>query len=209
MTDAPNEDLDGGDGRLRRTARSRTLICEACLDLIQEGELQPSAEQIAERAGLSRRSVFNHFRDLAELYDAVQEAGMQRCAPLLEQVSSNEPLLERIEHLVRAHSAFHEATSAFSRALTAQVLTGNASSQAMRISRSGVRHQHNEVARALAPELASLPARDRGEVEEAAGGLLSPMHWAFLRMNRRLSKPRARAVLVRSLRGLLHDAGAL
>ena len=61
----------GLDGRQSRTARSRLAICEACLDLVQEGALQPSADQIAERAGLSRRSIFNHFADLAELYDAV------------------------------------------------------------------------------------------------------------------------------------------
>lgn len=64
-----------------RLLRSRRAICDACLDLVQEGVLQPGAEQVAERAGLSRRSIFYHFRDLAELYDAVVEAGMQRCAP--------------------------------------------------------------------------------------------------------------------------------
>ncbi|MEM7232854.1 MAG: TetR/AcrR family transcriptional regulator [Planctomycetota bacterium] len=57
------------DGRAVRTARSRQAICEACLDLIEEGVLQPSADLVCERAGVSRRSVFNHFRDLAELYD--------------------------------------------------------------------------------------------------------------------------------------------
>ena len=66
------------DGRQSRTARSRLAICEACLDLVQEGALQPSAEEIAERAGLSRRSIFNHLADLAELYDAVAEAANQR-----------------------------------------------------------------------------------------------------------------------------------
>ena len=70
------------DGRQSRTLRSRRALCEACLDLVQEGVLQPSADQIAERAGLSRRSVFNHFSDLSALYDDVVEAGLRRCAPL-------------------------------------------------------------------------------------------------------------------------------
>ena len=86
MAEGPQRTIEGGDGRLSRTVRSRLAICEACLDLVQAGVLQPSADQIAERAGLSRRSIFNHFGDLAELYDAVVETGMQRCAPLLKEV---------------------------------------------------------------------------------------------------------------------------
>ena len=58
------------DGRLNRALRSRRAICDACLDLVQEGVLQPSADQIADRAGVSRRSIFYHFSDLAALYDA-------------------------------------------------------------------------------------------------------------------------------------------
>ena len=45
------------DGRVTRTLRSRLAICDACLDLVQEGVLQPGADQIAERAGVSRRSI--------------------------------------------------------------------------------------------------------------------------------------------------------
>jgi AcrR family transcriptional regulator len=72
------------DARTDRLLRSRGAICDACLDLVQEGVLQPSADQIAERAGLSRRSIFYHFKDLAELYDAVVAAGMERYAPAAE-----------------------------------------------------------------------------------------------------------------------------
>jgi AcrR family transcriptional regulator len=72
------------DGRQGRTLRSRQAICDAYLDLVQEGVLLPSAAEIAERAGLSRRSVFNHFHDLAALFFAVVEAGMQRHAPVEE-----------------------------------------------------------------------------------------------------------------------------
>ena len=49
------------DGRQSRTARSRLAICDACLDLVQEGVLQPSADQIAERAGVSIGSLYQYF----------------------------------------------------------------------------------------------------------------------------------------------------
>jgi len=197
------------DGRQRRTARSRRAICEACLDLVQEGVLQPSADQVAERAGLSRRSIFNHFDDLAELYDAVVEAGMQRCAPLLEEVSEREPVARRVDRLVRVRSRFLEATAAFTRALTAQALVGPASDQAIRVSQQGLRRQHREVERLFDRELRDLPQGERAEVLEALSAALSPHQWEYLRRGRGHSIARARAVVKRTLLALLEDAAAL
>ena len=204
MRSAVAEELDG---RQSRTVRSRLAICEACLDLVQEGVLRPSADQIAERAGVSRRSVFNHFADLAELYDAVVEVGMQRCAPLLEQISEEEPVKRRVERLVEARSKFLEATAAFTRALTAQALVGPASEQAIRVSRDALRVQHREVERLFERELGSQSVQDRDEIVEAISAALSPLQWEYLRRTRGNSMPRARAVLNRTLTAILRDAG--
>lgn len=195
------------DGRQSRTARSRLAICEACLDLVQEGALQPSADQVAERAGVSRRSIFNHFADLAELYDAVVEVGMQRCAPLLETISADEPAARRVEHLVAVRSTFLEAAAPFTRALTAQALVGPATDQAQRVSRDALRLQHREVERLFERELLGLPATDRAQVLEAISAALSPLHWEYLRRSRGNSISRARAILQRTLRAVLRDAG--
>lgn len=106
-------EAEGGPGR---TAQSRLASCEACLDLVQEGTLRPSATQIAERAGVSRRSIFHHFSGLAQLYDAVVEVGLERYASLLEAISDREPIARRVEHLARVRSQFLEATVGFARA---------------------------------------------------------------------------------------------
>ncbi|MGH0029048.1 MAG: TetR/AcrR family transcriptional regulator [Myxococcota bacterium] len=195
------------DGRQSRTARSRRAICEACLDLVQEGFLQPSADQVAERAGLSRRTNINHFTDLAELYDAVVEAGLQRCAPLLVEIPADGPVAERIERLVDVRSKFLEATAPFTRALTAQALVGPAGDQAIRVSREALRIQHQELERLFAGELARLSAGDRAEVLEAMSAALAPLHWEYLRRSRGNSTSRARAVVRRGLLALLRDAG--
>ncbi len=146
------------DGRQGRAARSRLAICEACLDLVQDGVLQPSADQIAERAVVSRRSIFNHFADLAELYDAVVEVGMMRCAPLLEHISTNQIVARRIEQLVQVRCRFLEATAPFTRALTAQALVGPATDQAIRVARDGLRTHHANVERIFRRDLAPLSA---------------------------------------------------
>ncbi len=190
-----------------RSARSRTAFCDACLDLIQEGVLQPSADQIADRAGLSRRSIFYQFSDLAELYDAVLEAGMQRCSPLLKPIPRGLPIVERIARLVDVRASFFEATTAFARALTAQTLVGAASEQARRVARAALEAQQADVERVFALELDRLAAAERAETLEALAGAASAANWEYLRHSRGLSLPRARAVLARTLRALLADAG--
>jgi AcrR family transcriptional regulator len=196
------------DGRQVRTQRSRQAICEACLDLVQEGVLQPSADQIADRAGLSRRSIFYHFADLAALYDAVVEAGMQRCAPLLEPIPRSAPLDARVARLAEVRARFLEATTPFRRSLAAQALGGPVRGQAVRVGRELLRRQRDEVAALFADELAALPAPARPELAEALAAAVSPPTFEYLRSSRGLSLARTRAVMERSLAALLRDAGA-
>ena len=49
------------DGRRLRSDRSRQVIVEAMLQLINEGNLVPTAQQIANHAKVGIRSVFRHF----------------------------------------------------------------------------------------------------------------------------------------------------
>jgi AcrR family transcriptional regulator len=191
------------DGRLSRAARSRQAICDACLDLIQEGVLQPGADQVADRAGLSRRSIFYHFKDLAELYDAVVEAAMLRCAPLWKEVPGDLPLRERVQMLVEVRSKFFEATAAFTRALTAQALAGAATAQARRVARDALDRQRGDVERVFTNELEGLPTADRGELLEALAAAANAPTWEYLRRTRSLSMTRARGVVGRTLSSLL------
>src|SRR5690348_12328349 len=58
------------DGRTERGRQTRERIADAMLALLEEGETKFVAERIAERAGVSRRLVFHHFEDMAQLADA-------------------------------------------------------------------------------------------------------------------------------------------
>lgn len=196
------------DGRNGRTLRSRQAICDACLDLVQEGVLQPSADQVADRAGLSRRSIFHHFGDLPALYDAVVDAGMQRCAPLLEKIPESLPAGDRVARLAEVCARFFEATTPFRRSMAAQTLGGPVRSEAVRVARALLRKQRDDVAALFADELEDLPAPERAELVEALAAAVSPANWEHLRASRGLSLGRARAVMRRSLAALLRDAGA-
>jgi AcrR family transcriptional regulator len=57
--------------RGERVARTREAIVSSALTLAMEGEVAPIVRDIAKRAGVSARTVFQHFADTAELYVAV------------------------------------------------------------------------------------------------------------------------------------------
>ncbi|CUS43253.1 MAG: TetR/AcrR family transcriptional regulator [Pseudomonadota bacterium] len=59
------------DGRRRRSESSRDKIVEAMLALVAEGQITPSADQVASRAAVGLRSVFRHFKDMESLYAAM------------------------------------------------------------------------------------------------------------------------------------------
>jgi len=56
------------DGRKHRSQKSQVLIVNAMLELVAQGNLAPSADQIADAAKVGRRSVFRHFSDMDTLY---------------------------------------------------------------------------------------------------------------------------------------------
>ena len=58
------------DGRTARRDRNRELVLDAALELFREGHLEPTALQVAERSGLSPRSVFRYFEDTEALLRA-------------------------------------------------------------------------------------------------------------------------------------------
>jgi len=195
-----------GGGRSDRQLRSRSAICDACLDLVREGVLQPSADQIAERAGLSRRPIFYHFKDLAELYDAVVAAGMERYAPAAE-IPRALPVVVRVARFAEARATFFEATAPFARALAAQTLVGAARDQAWRVSKQALGAQRDELRRLFAKDVEPLPGPERSELLDAMAAAASPTSWDYLRNGRSLSPTRARAVMTRTLGALLRDAG--
>ena len=87
------------DGRAARAARTRDAIVEATVALVEEGDVRPTAPRIAERAGVSVRSVFQHFDDLPALHTAVVQRVVERLAVLVVPADPARPLADRIDAL--------------------------------------------------------------------------------------------------------------
>jgi AcrR family transcriptional regulator len=91
------------DGRTMRRKRNRMSVINALLSMIREGDLHPAASDIADRAGVSHRSIFRYFDDLDDLVrttiaQAFREVGALNTIPDIGQGE----LTGRIERFVDA-----------------------------------------------------------------------------------------------------------
>src|SRR3569833_953893 len=59
------------DGRRRRPKDSRDKMVAAMIELVREGAIMPSAEQVATRAQVGLRTVFRQYKDMETLYAAM------------------------------------------------------------------------------------------------------------------------------------------
>jgi len=98
------------DGRTLRRTRNRTSVIAALLEIIREGNLRPGASEIAERAGVSHRSVFRYFDDLDDLVLTAIDHAFAEAGPLAEipDIGSGS-LDERVAGLVDARLALFES----------------------------------------------------------------------------------------------------
>ncbi len=95
------------DGRRARRHRSRDQAVDALLDLLEEGVSRPTAQQVAERSGVSLRSIFRIFDDVETLHSEAGARQLQRSAHLYVDVSDAGPLAARIQELVAAHDRLY------------------------------------------------------------------------------------------------------
>lgn len=105
------------DGRLLRGVRTRSSIVQALLDLITDGVPSPTAAQIAENAGVSVRSVFQHFEDLEALYADLVAVQAGRIAPLVASLQGGDDTDARIAAVVDQRRELYETITPVRRAI--------------------------------------------------------------------------------------------
>ena len=155
------EDMTGAlDGRTARRERNREDVVEAALSLMDEGELDPSIEQLTKRSGLSARSIFRYFEGLDDLRRAVIQRHFERVEPLLESAADDGPLESRIRRFVDSRIKINELLAGPAR--TAQMRAPYAP-----IIAEDIRHYRkildSQVRQHFAPEL---KARSRAEADD-------------------------------------------
>lgn len=104
------------DGRRARRDRNRDQVVDALLELYDENNLRPTVAEVAERSGVSHRSVFRYFEDLEELYRIAIQKNLVRLEPLIGLPTLGQGTLdERIDAIVEQRLTLHRAQQATSR----------------------------------------------------------------------------------------------
>jgi AcrR family transcriptional regulator len=188
------------DGRLARSAGTRAAVVDALLALLHEGELRPTAPRIAERAGISLRSVFQHFPDMEAIYAAVAERQTERIHALTSPIPPTASRAERIGQFVAQRVRMFEMIAPVRRvAVLMEPFSPAIASNLRRMRLLG----RTEVERVFAIELAAHRQRERRELVAALDVASSWATWDPLRRHQSLTVEQARHVMTRLLTALL------
>lgn len=188
------------DGRNERSRRTRTAVIDAVLELNQEGELSPSAKRVAERAGISARTMYLHFADMESLFVEAGDRFLNRLAGIGEPVPPNAPLATRLDLFCARRVQVLEALLPVFRASRLR----QPFSRALQSNRDRyVTASDLEVDAVFARELDPLPGKDAAAVRAGIHLATCAAGWDVLRDDRRLDIAQATAVMHRTLKGLL------
>jgi TetR/AcrR family transcriptional regulator, regulator of autoinduction and epiphytic fitness len=188
------------DGRAARAARTRDAIVEASVALVEEGDVRPTAPRIAERAGVSVRSVFQHFDDLPALHTAVVHRVVERLAVLVVPADPTLPLDQRIDAFARNRAVLLEAVTPFRRAAAVH---GPFAPELRDAVAKGSAFLRQEVEAAFGPEIEAAAPADRRQLVDTLAAATSWGVWDALRTDAGDTPDQARGVLDRLLTALL------
>lgn len=167
------------DGRHLRREAGRRAVVDAMIDLILDGHVPPTAELVAERAGVSLASVFRYFDHLDDLrYEAIRRY-LERYDHLLDLDQIGErSLTRRIAAVVDARVRFYGTIEPMARLARAQALTVPEVAATLERVRATLGDQ---LAEHFAEELRSLRPGQRRERLALVAALTSYESWDLLR----------------------------
>jgi TetR/AcrR family transcriptional regulator, regulator of autoinduction and epiphytic fitness len=188
------------DGRRVRREQNVEAVVDAMLDLLGEGVVAPSAAEVAERSGVSLRSVFRYFDDLDSLVERAIARQAERAAPLFERLEPGGTLAERAARYAAHRVHQHEVLAPYARAAIARARQHPAREEGLAMRQDALRRQAEAL---FAPELDALDGRTHEEVASALEAATSFEAVELLRAHRGLAKDRVERVLTRAVLGIV------
>lgn len=186
------------DGRHRRSADSRRRIVEAMLELVREGDMAPSADLVAARAGVGRRTVFRLFSDMEGIYREMQAVMREKVAPVRAQPLAADTPAGLLHALVERRVRFFE-----------EVLPMTVAASVHRYRSPVLQADHVEIQRELrAILIAVLPPAQAADTTlvESLDAVMSIDLWRRLRLEQKLPVDAATEILRRLVGALVPAA---
>lgn len=205
-TTEPTADLDEEpttpiDGRSARRQRNIDAVVDATLSMFAEESMFPTMEQVAQRSGLSLRSLYRYFADPADLLDEAirrtQEIGNEFSQ--LDDPGEG-PLEQRVADFAAMRLRLFERMAPVYRATMANAARHPRILANQTRARDRLRAQFELQ---FAPELSAM-SDERRQAALSAGDVLTQFDSLdFMRRHRELSIAATESVLVASLTALL------
>jgi TetR/AcrR family transcriptional regulator, regulator of autoinduction and epiphytic fitness len=200
-TEGPDTDRHAVDGRSARRDRNRLAVIDAAIELFAEGNLRPDSNSIAQRCGLSPKSVSRYFDDLDALIASAAARQMELVFPLYQiHAIGQGPLAHRVDDFVRVRLEAYEAMAATFRAASLLALSQPRVQKHLIDAESLARKQ---IEAHFATELEVLPPPQRQSRVAAIDALMQSETLDYYRVHRRFSLGLTRSMLVDALGGLL------
>ena len=189
------------DGRTARKDRNRDVVLDAVLTLFTEDNLIPSPDEVAQRSGVSLRSVYRYFADTEALLRAAIDRHVERIQPLalIEQAGVG-TFEQRLSHFLDARLRLYEAVAPTARASRLRAATSEVIRDQLEASRVQLR---NQTGAQFGAELSDLAPKVRRAVFAAVDSLTQMESIDTYRNNRQFSGAATREMLAITLTQLL------
>ena len=187
------------DGRIVRRHRNRQRIVAAMLELVRAGAISPSAEEVAERAGVGLRTVFRHFDDMDSLYREMAETMRQELQPIVAAPFASLDWAGRLDEMLERRARLFERAMPFKNA-------ADVHRHRSAFLRRDYETMRSEERAALA---AALPPAFKNDKKffEALDHALSFSTWQHLRRDQKLTPAQARQTIQFAMRALIGAVG--
>lgn len=176
-------------GRGDRVARTRESIVASALALATAGQVAPIVRDIAQMAGVSARTVFQHFADTAELYVAVLGRVLAALVGEAPEIAAVGPVEQRVANMIdQCADRYEQLRPMWTFVETLQRRSPEAADMISQIYSANTAN----LSQAFAPELSALPAESRQRTLTALALAIAPESWVVLRQRLGLSVEQAR-----------------
>lgn len=187
------------DGRHRRSQQNRQRIIDAIVELVREGVLEPTAEQVSDRAGLAMRTVFRHFKDMDSLYREISRRIYARVQAIADDGIEADTWQATLHNLIDRRARVYE-----------ELMPMRMSADALRHRSTFLQEDHRRfigLAREILRKVLPDEVAKNKLCFETLDALFSFEMWIRLRRDQQLSAPVARRVLHDGADALLAAAG--
>ena len=175
------------DGRRSRTIETRKRIVSALIELVREGKVAPTAEDVSLRANVGLRSVFRHFDDMDTLYQEVDPKLGAIVASMLQMTLKADTWQERLMENIKVRCQLYDTITPF-------LISGQVHRHTSALVDANLKRKV-ELERAILQHILPKALQEDKPRFDALLLMLSPEAWIRLRQEQGLSKAAAIAAI--------------